>query len=578
MGSSREVLEGSAGGSAGVNAEAGGDVLPAGFRLGSYTIQSVLGCGGFGITYLARHADLDKLYAIKEHFPRQFACRDGRTVRPTLRSEQTYEWGLRFLEEGRKLAKFDHPAIVDVADIFEAHGTAYMVLKYEPGEDFGTWLKGLGRPPAQAELDRIVAPLLDAVGHIHAKGMLHRDIAPDNIRIRADGTPVLIDFGSARDDLRRQSQLMSAIVKYGYSPPEQYVTDSSFQGPWSDIYALGATFYRGVTGAPPIEAAERKIRDSNVSAVTAAKGQYRAPFLRAIDWALALELKQRPQDIASWRAALLEGAPQAGAGSYVRPEKPSRSKSRPRGAIRWGRVLSGIAVVATGILIGSLYWPSLVEFADSSYRSANTTKASLTTLEPERNREAENARLRADAAAARSREELSTKEAERLRTDAAEARKKDAERQREADRARGEADEARRREDLSRREAALRAENDRLAEQRRADDLQRAREREARLREEERLQTEAANSPIQPSFDCATNTGPSELAVCGDRGLAKLDVDMDALYQNLRRLSPSELLRDEQRKWLKARDACGFDTNCLRSLYVARVQRLRDWR
>ena len=200
-----------------------------------YTIQSVIAAGGFGITYLGTHDALQRACAIKEHFPRQFAYRDSASsdVRPT--DPATYGWALdRFIQEGRSLARCSHPNVVGVADVFEANGTAYMVLNYEDGASFKNWLDGLKRPPTQAEIDRLLAPLLDALDFVHGQGLLHRDIAPDNIMIRTDGTPCLIDFGAARQAMAQRSQVMSAIVKTGYSPPEQYTTSGKAQGPWSD--------------------------------------------------------------------------------------------------------------------------------------------------------------------------------------------------------------------------------------------------------------------------------------------------------------------------------------------------------
>ena len=266
--------------------EAAGELAP-GSRLHVYVVKDVLGAGGFGITYLAEHETLKRPVAIKEHFPRTFAVREGRTVRGTPSGVRIYEWGLqRFLREARLLAKLEHPAIVRVVDVFEAHGTAYMVLDFERGKNMRDWLTSLGRPPTQAELDAIVKPLLDALDLIHSTGMFHRDIAPDNIMIRTNGTPVLIDFGAAREDIGRQQDAQKSgttpIVKSGYSPPEQYSRDAKQQGPWTDVYALGATLYEAVTGVPPVEATDRMIQDSVRPARDLARASYRPGFLAAI--------------------------------------------------------------------------------------------------------------------------------------------------------------------------------------------------------------------------------------------------------------------------------------------------------
>src|SRR5262245_52318838 len=287
--------------------------LPEGTELvGDYRIQRVLGAGGFGITYLANEPALARLVTIKEYFPADYAAR-GTTSQASPRSQgcaEDYRWGLdRFIEEARTLARFIHPNIVRVHRHFLANNTGYMVLEFEEGGSFKAWLKGLKRAPRQPELDRIIAPLLDALELVHKGDYLHRDIAPDNIIIRKDGSPVLIDFGSARGEMASHSKTVSALVKPGYSPYEQYATTSSKQGPWTDIYALGATLYHALSGKRLPDAPSRMINDEYVSARDAALSSYRPPFLEAIDTALKLEVTERPQSIAEWRGTLLAPEP-----------------------------------------------------------------------------------------------------------------------------------------------------------------------------------------------------------------------------------------------------------------------------
>ena len=300
--------------------------------VGDYRIQRVLGAGGFGVTYLADEMALSRAVTIKEYFPSDFAARtDGIEAAP--RSSDCagdFKWGLdRFLDEAQTLAKFDHPNIVRVFRYFRANQTGYMVLKFEEGQSLKGWLKGLGRAPRQNELDVIVAPLLDALELIHKADFLHRDIAPDNIIIRKDGAPVLIDFGSARGEIAAHSKTVSALVKPGYSPYEQYAERSSQQGAWSDIYALAATLYHAVTGKRPPDAPSRMLKDEYVPARTAAIGGYRAGFLNAIDKALKLDVEARPRSVAAWRGDLL--APD--------PPKPGWL-TRGRGARRMGDELA----------------------------------------------------------------------------------------------------------------------------------------------------------------------------------------------------------------------------------------------
>ena len=285
----------------------GFSALSTGTRVDQYIIHSILGAGGFGITYLAEHEALGKMFAIKEYFPRDFGFRDGTTVRAATDGEGTYRWGLdRFLQEARALARFRHPAIVDVTNVFEENGTAYMVLAYEQARDLRVWLSSLGRMPTQEEIDRLATPLLDALELIHGANLLHRDVSPDNILVRANGSPVLIDFGSARDAVRGRAQAMSMVVKHGYSPPEQYTSDPGKQGPWTDIYALAATLYFAVSGSRPMDATARFVQDGFVPATQSAKGSFRRTFLEAIDLGMQLRPEQRPQSIALWRPLLTQ--------------------------------------------------------------------------------------------------------------------------------------------------------------------------------------------------------------------------------------------------------------------------------
>ena len=309
--------------------------LPVGTMLaGEYRLERVLGAGGFGITYQATDLPLNRGVAIKEYFPSDFAVREGsRNVRSKSEGHSDdYRWGLdRFISEAKTLAKFDHPNIVKVYRSFQENNSGYMVLQFEEGRSFKSWLDGLGRAPTQAELDAILAPLLDALQVIHAQDFLHRDIAPDNIIIRADGSPVLIDFGSARGEVAQNSRTVSALVKPGYSPFEQYAITGKQQGPWTDIYALAATLYHAATGARPADSPTRITQDELKPAVSAARIAYRPGFLAAIDQALRLKVEERPASVAVWRSALFAmEAPRKGAEIKVFP-KAAMAKTRAIG-------------------------------------------------------------------------------------------------------------------------------------------------------------------------------------------------------------------------------------------------------
>ncbi len=279
-----------------------------------YRIDTVLGPGGFGVTYLARDLRFERDVAIKEYFPAEFAYREGTTtIRSSTRGGQHdyFEQGKRhFIDEARTLGKFRHEHIVRVLNLFEQFNTAYMVLEFEEGQSFKHWLRSLGRRPTQAELDRILEPMLQTLDVIHGKGMFHRDIAPDNIIVRPNGQPVLIDFGAARNFVRESSFTVGAIVKHGYSPPEQYTLDTKLQGAWSDIYSLSATMYFAVMGEAPAEASSRQINDTTLPIEDHLdgyhRGLYRPSFIAALNAGLILRPNDRPATVAALRAVLEE--------------------------------------------------------------------------------------------------------------------------------------------------------------------------------------------------------------------------------------------------------------------------------
>jgi serine/threonine protein kinase len=283
------------------------NALPAGHALQEYRIEKVLGVGGFGLTYLALDENLHLRVAVKEYLPADIAERaPDRRIAP--RSEETaeiFDWGKgRFLDESRTLASFRHPNIVRVMRFFEANGTAYMVMEFVEGAPLPDWVSAR-RPLSEAQVAALVAPLLDGLEVVHKAGFMHRDIKPPNIYIRDDSSPVLLDFGAAR----QKSSELTALVTPGYAPFEQYHTQGK-QGAWSDIYALGGVLYWMVTGNSPHEAAARIRADTMPPAVQAAdKSRYRPEFLAAIDWALAPHEDQRPQSVPEWREALLGAAP-----------------------------------------------------------------------------------------------------------------------------------------------------------------------------------------------------------------------------------------------------------------------------
>ncbi len=291
------------------------NAIPVGEKIGSYRVEKILGQGGFGITYLAKDEKLDRYLAIKEYFPTEFSKREvnGSVIPQSGEDESVYEWGLeRFLNEGKTLAKFKHPNIVRVIDYLEANNTAYIIMEYEHGDDLQNKLKGRKTLSCE-EILNVFLPLLDGLAQVHKAGFIHRDIKPANIFIREDGSPVLIDFGSARQGLATKTKTLTTLVSPGYAPFEQYNADaSSKQGPWTDIYALGASMYRCLFGSSPVDAvarAEERLsgrEDSYMSAMYLGEEQYPLHILEAIDKALAFLPNDRPQSIDDWISILKE--------------------------------------------------------------------------------------------------------------------------------------------------------------------------------------------------------------------------------------------------------------------------------
>ena len=289
-------------------------ILSSGYRLGCYQIENFLGQGGFGVTYLAHDCMLDLSVAIKEYMPESLAIRKpDQSVHPiSPESAVDFNWGLRsFIKEAQTLAKFRHPNIVRVMSVLEHNGTAYMVMEYESGQDLKAILSCSGTL-TQRRLEQIIGPIADGLEEVHRHGYIHRDIKPANIRIRNDGTPVLLDFGSARQAVESHTSVLTALVSAGYAPLEQYTgVDGNQQGPWTDIYALGAVLYFAVTGDAPTDSALRASAllndrpDPLVNLTRKNPTGYSPAFCRAIDWALGFKVAQRPQTIEQWRVQLL---------------------------------------------------------------------------------------------------------------------------------------------------------------------------------------------------------------------------------------------------------------------------------
>jgi serine/threonine protein kinase len=304
--------------------------LPAGTRLRNYELISVLGHGGFGITYYARDTTLGREVAVKEYLPTSLALREnGTTVVP--RSTQLAEdfiWGReRFLEEARILATLEGvPSIVRVYDYLEANGTAYMVMGLARGETLDQRLKR-DKQLAPAVIERMLERLLGGLEEVHKAGFLHRDVKPANIILDAKDNPTLIDFGASRAAMADRTAAMTAIFTPRYAAAEQLTSDK--QGPWTDIYSVSATLYHSITGRAPPSSLERALNDTYEPLAGLSLAGFSAGTLPGIDAGLALRAKDRPQSIAVWRDVLSSTDASDGDATVVRRVKPGAVPKPP---------------------------------------------------------------------------------------------------------------------------------------------------------------------------------------------------------------------------------------------------------
>jgi serine/threonine protein kinase len=479
--------------------------LPEGTKLHNYVLERVLGAGGFGITYMAREPITERKVAIKEYLPSSLAVRerDGMTVQPVSETtRQDYEWGLtRFRQEATLLMRLRHPNIVPSLNYFEANGTAYLVMEYQEGQTLSQVTAG-ATALEESEVRELLEPLLDGVEAVHKAGLLHRDIKPDNIFIRNDGMPVLIDFGSARQALGHHSQSLTAVVTDGYAPFEQYERGGD-QGPWTDIYAVGAVLFRALVGHRPPTSTKRLSAQYKGAPDPAAQGfatlraRCSKQLARAIEGALMVNAEDRPQSIADFRALLADSGARATvrrpdgavptlltrAGTYDSGQSRASAPVKRRRALP---IYAGLAALLLGggaaaayLGVGGIDIPgyTLNSPTEAAQRQA-AEDAKRKTIDEARRRADEEMKRRADADAARQAEEEAKRradaEAEAKRRAEEEAKRRaDAEAKRRAD------EEAKRRADAEA-EAKRRAEEE--AKRRAEEEAKRRAEEEAKRR------------------------------------------------------------------------------------------------
>ncbi|RQR54932.1 serine/threonine protein kinase [Burkholderia sp. Bp9126] len=284
--------------------------LPLGHRLGELQLDEVLGIGGFGIVYRAFDRTLRRAVAIKEYMPSMLATRGG-DYTVSLRSERfapAFDAGRgAFLNEARLLAQFDHPGLVKVLHFWESHGTAYMVMPFYEGRTLKQLLGG-GVQMSETQLRNVVGALLGALDTLHRAQCFHRDVALDNVLIRPDGNAILLDFGAARKRIGDLVDDGAMMIKPGYAPIEQYTDDPAFsQGPWTDLYALGAVMHAMITGELPPAAVVRSIKDTYrplAARELPVRDLYSPGLLAAVDHALQLRIADRPESVAAFSAEL----------------------------------------------------------------------------------------------------------------------------------------------------------------------------------------------------------------------------------------------------------------------------------
>ena len=291
--------------------------LTHGYHLGEYIIDRRIGGGGFSLVYLAFDAKGQPV-AIKEYLPGGVVKRGEQgTVHPLSNDkESSFRYGMKcFFEEGRSLAGIRHPNVVRVVNFFRANDTVYMVMKYEQGKTLQRHIVGLEEPMRETFLRSVSIQLLNGLREVHAHKILHLDIKPSNIYIRADGSPVLIDFGAARHALS-QDFMASPMYTPGFAAPEQY-TQRDRLGPWTDIYSVGATLFACMTKMPPPPANERLEKEKLTPLVKSHAGIYSNALLELVDSMLRLNYTERPQSVFSVQKQLINMAQAA------RAQKPS---------------------------------------------------------------------------------------------------------------------------------------------------------------------------------------------------------------------------------------------------------------
>jgi hypothetical protein len=303
--------------------------LPNGYRLNEYTIVRKIGGGGFSMVYLATD-DQNSLFAVKEYLPGALVLRTAGSVVVEASSDENrniFRHGMKcFFEEGRTLAKINHANVVRVTNFFRANETVYMVMEYERGRTLQQYIQTHRGNIREGFIRRVFAQMLTGLREVHTHKLLHLDVKPSNIYIRQDGTPVLIDFGAARQTLNQEETRLQPMYTPGFAAPEQYHNRERL-GPWTDIYSTGASIYACLAGLPPQAADARLLNDKLTPAAKAWAGEYSNQLLETVDWCMQLNYMERPQSVFALQKRLVDdSALQLGKPSLLSSIKRSLNK------------------------------------------------------------------------------------------------------------------------------------------------------------------------------------------------------------------------------------------------------------